>query len=199
MRQGYVPMCIKVVNCDIDNIEAVPFEDATHVLVGSDLAPGSGGEANVVVQGVTMRGLRLQGTDRTYRFAKVDQYIITRQKGMIAIMTRHFNGLYDSIYIDEPLNEEAIFRDRYPERKMNRMRTQLEMLRMSNTKISAQHHIHFTVQEVIQAIGQKEALSSDATRLPEDNDDNVRRSVAMVQPVKQGLTGANQQVRLIQV
>jgi len=161
-------MCIKTNNHDTHNIEAVPFEDATHVLVGSDLAPGSDDEVNVTVQGVTMRGLRLQGTDRTYRYAKVDQYILTRQKGMIAIMTRHFNGLYDSIYIDEPLNETAIFRDRHPDRETNEKLTYSKILKLSNTKITAQHHIHYTAQEIIKAIGREKALASEAIRLPED-------------------------------
>lgn len=168
MRQGYVPMCIKVGNDVLRNIEAVPFEDATHILVGSDSAPGSEEEVNVVVQGVTMRGLRLQGTDRTYRYTKVDQYIMTRNKGMVAIITRHFNGLYDSIYIDQPLDESAIFRDRYPKRELCKPKTMHEIKKLINTKITAQHHIHFTAEEVMRAIGTREVLSSDAVRLPED-------------------------------
>jgi len=168
MRQGYVPMCIKAPSAGTSGIEAVPFEDATHVLVGSDLAPGSKEEVNVVVQGVTMRGLRLQGIACTYRYAKVDQYIITRQKGMIAILTRHFNGLYDSIFLDTPLDESAIFRDRYPNREMNRPRTRQEIANLVNTKVTAQHHIHYTALEVISAIGESKALKSNAVRLPTD-------------------------------
>lgn len=169
MKEGTVPLCIRERSTTGDTgYEAVEFMDADYVLVGSDYGPSSNAEANIILDGVLMRGLRLGGATKTYQYAKVDQYLMTKKKSVIAIMTRHFNGLYKSIYINDPLNLQAMFRDRYPERQMMKKMSREDLMCRHNTKITAQHHIHFTVAEILRVLGEKLCLNSDATRLPGD-------------------------------
>jgi hypothetical protein len=169
MRDGNVPMCIlRRSNGGKVTFEAVEFKDATHILVGTDECPTSDSECNFILHGVVIKGVRLSGSAMSYRYALVDQYLLTRRKEVISIMTRHFNGLYESIDISEPLNLAPLFRDRYPDRSNNPKMDRLMLSNLSNTKITAQHHLHFTVDEMIKVLGSKKVLASPATRLPRD-------------------------------
>lgn len=162
-------MCIiKSENESNVSYEASEFKDATHVLIGTDECPATSSECNFIVFGVLLKGIRLSGVDKTYRYASVDQYLLTRRKEVIAIMTRHFNGLYESIDISEPLNVNPLFRDRYPGRSLNSKMSKDKLLSLANTKITAQHHIHYTTEEVIRVIGEEKVLKSSAVRLPHD-------------------------------
>lgn len=170
MRDGNVPMCIvrRGVRKDV-MYEAVEFKEATHVLVGVDASPSTDVDCNFIIHGVVMKGLRLSGTEMTYRYAEVDQYLLTRRKEVVSIMTRHFNGLYLSIDLSSPLNLNPMFRDRYPSRCLNEKMSKDMLLKLSNTKITAQHHLHFTTAEIMLVLGERKVLTSSAARLPKDS------------------------------
>ncbi|AFH09414.1 RNA-dependent RNA polymerase [Xanthophyllomyces dendrorhous virus L1B] len=168
MRDGYVPMCIKARPGIVYKWEATAFCDSEYVLVGSDMSEPSENESNVNIMGVLMSGLRLAGDNCTYLYAKVDQYLVTRKKAVIAIMTRHFNGLYGSVFLNDPLNMEAMFRDRAPDDELMPKQNYEKICKKENTKITAQHHIHFTSEEVVRVLGKRTAEESEATRLPAD-------------------------------
>lgn len=150
LRDGLVPTCI-VKNCS--SWYAVEYKDASHVLLAKSDSPGVEGEVVTDQFGVSVSGVLLQGRDASYFYAKVDQYIVTRATALLTLMSRHFNGLYESAYWDSPLDGTAMFRDRYPDRELNRELTIEQASSLGYPKITSAHHVHFTVREAAATVG----------------------------------------------
>jgi len=117
MRSNCVPMCVSY---DGRSVRAVPFRDSNYVYIHATQSPAVDGEVTYVHFGVAVRARVFAGVDYNFVYMKVDQYIVTNSKAALATITRHFNGLYDSIYWDEPTDFSSIFRDRFPERDLNK-------------------------------------------------------------------------------
>lgn len=166
LRKGFVPACIYT---NGTAYEATAYEDCNYVLVGVSESAGVDSEVVVPLFGVSVTCIILQGTEKAYVYAKVDQYIVTKAKSLLCLLTRHFNGLYDSVYWDEPFRPEALFRDRWPEREQMPQLTIAQADALGATKITSAHHIHFIPSEVLASIPASTRENAyKALRLPAD-------------------------------
>nr|UVG55950.1 putative RNA-dependent RNA polymerase [Poaceae Liege totivirus 16] len=166
MRDGRVPTALRF---EGKTVRATNFRDSSHVLVATTLSPGVEGEVSYNLHNVAVSARLLQGVDKTYVYMRVDQYIMTRSKALLALVTRHFNGLFNSIYWDDPTHVGALFRDRHPEREENAPMSTDEAESLPTTKITAQHHIHFTPREIDAATSRSsEERKRTSLRLPRD-------------------------------
>lgn len=148
LRDGYVPACVTKRKGEII---ATEFADAEYVLMDVSDGLGTDGEVVVSVFGVAMTGIMLQGVTHSYFYAKIDQYIITRSKAMLALFTRHFSGLYESVFWDNPLDTDALYRDRLPDLQSNAVMTTNQIESLGYPKITSGHHIHYTYSEVLKS------------------------------------------------
>lgn len=166
MRDGAVPACIAFEGA---TVRATAFRDASHMLVARSQSPAVVGDVAYQLFGVSVVTRMLQGVDGTYVYMQIDQYIMTRSNALLAIITRHFNGMYSSVYWDAPCDIGALFRDRWPDRAPNEVRTVRALDDLDNTKITAAHHIHYTPAEVHTATRRAGVVRcDDSTRLPPD-------------------------------
>lgn len=150
-------------------IEFVPFEDATHVLIDTTIGCFENVQAvtynafGVAVDAVTVPLGQFQLV-----YARVDQDIYTASGEVTAIMTRHFNRLYDSITYDDPCNIIQLFRDRSSGKENSRM-TVAEADNLPKAKISSAHHFHFAPSEIVAAAPPDDRTAIlDLLRLPKD-------------------------------
>nr|UVG55952.1 putative RNA-dependent RNA polymerase [Poaceae Liege totivirus 17] len=147
-----------------------PFEDATHVLL--DSVTRTGDEIIEMVHnymGTSVDALYVPAGEFALVYAKVDQEMFTPNNGVMAVMTRHFNGLYESVNYDDPTSTEALFRDRSGGVSENKVMTPNDADAAPKSKISAAHHFHYYPAEVAASLSnerRKEAM--DALRLPSD-------------------------------
>ncbi|QPH36700.1 RNA-dependent RNA polymerase [Rhodosporidiobolus odoratus RNA virus 1] len=148
LRRKYLPACMVYNN---GSWSAVAYEDAQYVFYGLTEAPGVCGSTVCNDFGVSMASVTLQGVHCTAVYVRIDQYVVTRSKAVLAVMTRHFNGLYSSVLLDQPTNPAALFRDRFPERGPREPLTAERAHALGYPKITAARHIHFTVKEAVAA------------------------------------------------
>ncbi|QJW70333.1 RNA-dependent RNA polymerase [Erysiphe necator associated totivirus 5] len=166
LRGRQVPAC--VVRRD-GGWYAVEYKDCSHVLIATTDSPGVSEEVVFPVMGVAITSVALQGVDKTYIYAKVDQYIVTKSSGVLALLTRHFNELYESVFWDDPLDPRALFRDRTEGSRENRELSVDEAHKLGYPKISAAHHVHFTVKEAAASVSPRvRERIGVALRLPAD-------------------------------
>nr|WNM95053.1 MAG: RNA-dependent RNA polymerase [Diaporthe helianthi totivirus 1] len=159
-------MCLKY---DGKTLRAVAFRDSNYIYLRTTKSPAPEGEVSYIHFGVAVRARIFEGVDYNFVYMKVDQYIVTHSKAALATITRHFNGLYDSIYWDEPTDFSSIFRDRYPDRELNNVNDTKKIEKLKNTKITSAHHIHFTPLEVdVSTTGLSKSDAEDSTRWPND-------------------------------
>lgn len=166
LREGYVPACIRKQG---DFWYAVPYRDSSHVLISTTDSPGVRNDTTSPVFGVSMSSVTLQGVEKSYIYAQVDQYIVTKSLALLALITRHFNGLYDSVFWDQPLRPEALFRNRLPDNQINTALSVNQAHALGYPKISSSHHVHYTVREAVASVpATLLPRVSEALRLPRD-------------------------------
>ncbi|QGY72626.1 putative RNA dependent RNA polymerase [Plasmopara viticola lesion associated toti 1] len=149
LRHGYVPACLLK---NGKGWHACEFADSQYVLMDVTQSPGSDLEVVRSVFGVSMVGMLLQGVEQSYFYAKVNQYVLTKNKAMLAILTRHFSGLYESVFWDQPLQTDALFRDRMPDSVLAKPMSLEEIEELGYPKITSGHHIHYTYSEVMKSV-----------------------------------------------
>jgi len=166
IRQGYIPTCLSIRTGGA--YEAVDFSEADLVLIGASDHPPSEGDVNCIIFGTLLRGRMIQGTDGCYWYAYVDQYLVTKNVEVLAVMTRHFNGLYSSIAYNDPKSTDMLYRPRVEATGYGIKLTISEADLLPISKITSAHHIHFTPSEIAKAVpSDRKKRIEYALQLPE--------------------------------
>lgn len=148
-----VQVPLTITKSAVGALRAVPFEDADYCFLDRFSSPFTGiYNTTRSVFGVSVIGTSVCTSGTEYFYAKVSQYILSSSEALIVSMTRHFSGLYQSYFYDDPLNLKALFRDRFPERGENRSLTRTELAMLPKSKISGAHHYHFNTEQVLDSV-----------------------------------------------
>lgn len=159
------------IRSDTHGLYASDFQDATHVLVYATHRV-SHVEAQTIftIFGTTLSGRLFSDADRTLYYADVGQYLLVNSNAVLAVMSRHFNKLYDSIVYNDPMDLSQLFRNRIRSGRLNERKTIRQLDNLKKEKISAQHHYHFVPSEILLALeGEQEDVLDFAGRLPPDS------------------------------
>nr|UVG55926.1 putative RNA-dependent RNA polymerase [Poaceae Liege totivirus 3] len=168
VRQGSYPMTIAFTHAD--GMQLRPFSECSHVLIDS-IEPFVCEITEITYNsfGVAIDALLVPADDKTLVYARVQQSLYTHNPEVLAVMTRHFTKLYDSIYYNDPRDLRALFRDRSGGAKFNRQLTVKAADNLPRSKISAAHHFHFYPKEVAAALQpHRRDKALENLRLPPD-------------------------------
>nr|UXL82809.1 RNA-dependent RNA polymerase [Conidiobolus adiaeretus totivirus 2] len=148
---------------------AVPFAKAQYVLIDRLDVKTDECEIDYDYYGTIVSVVLLPGTDATYVYYKVDQDLQPVSINILAALSRHFLQDFGGYYNDW-CSLDSVF-EALPSPKKRRTRIPLYQLPfLDKPKISGTHHIHFTAEEVFDALdddGKSRAVH--ALRLPLDS------------------------------
>lgn len=132
-------------------IELVERCYASHLFIGSKEGQYVG-RVNVTIFGNLVACYAVPGpANKTLLYYDVNQRTRGLRKEVIAQITRHTSGLYDSIDFDNPRSERQLFRNLGGRESTG---WQLhEAISSKHTKITAAHHVHFAFKEVVDMLG----------------------------------------------
>jgi hypothetical protein len=136
-----------------EEIQSVPFKDATHVFVRCEEGDAISGDVSFVLFGTTVRGYRLSSQGYSYLYYLVDQQVPTNNPNVLALISRHFSGGLDTISFVEPAHENYVFGKPVYKRSSGVSRSYAELRDLPSPKISGQHHLHFKILEILAAAG----------------------------------------------
>jgi hypothetical protein len=148
---------------------ATKFEDCDYVYASTREGVAAIKEKDVIVDffGVAVSGTELQDDNRVHVYVKVDQELTTQTSECHAIMSRHFNGLYQSVFYNDPMDPKALFRPRNVKRGGVDPIANASIFKVS--KVTAAHHSHFKMEQVIASLtDEMRSRVSQHLRVPHD-------------------------------
>lgn len=141
------------------NIIATDFSGATHILVDILNRPISKQEIVYDLFGVSVSALTLPCGGKTGVYFELDQYINPRNTEVVALIAAHFSEY--PVFYNDPASLDNI--KLYVSDQVKQQNTKIqqkikveEIKNLEKTKISGEHHIHFTAQEIWDTLNDKE-------------------------------------------
>nr|UVG55924.1 putative RNA-dependent RNA polymerase [Poaceae Liege totivirus 2] len=174
-----IPLIIKI-NKDYNTVSAVPFRDATHVYVKQRRGIAPENEEyieDVFGASLICRSFEADGT--VFVYARVDQELLTPHLEVHAVMTRHFNGMYQSIDYLTPKSTKGLFRPRVDAAYKSKSVGFAAMHSLPKSKVTANHHIHFLVDEVVEALGPDRDYAKKLVKVPYDANASMAAGVML--------------------
>jgi hypothetical protein len=169
-RQDYLPRCLAITAKG--NFMAESFGFCDYVLIDFIHTKVSSGLEDVCYDfyGTNVIAKLVPCETGTAVYYKVDQYLAPRTRNILGALSRVFLGdvhyYYNDICsMDNLLYQYKEVEKRKPDGKYRHLLSEIKNLPIS--KISGEHHIHFTAEEVVRSMKLSRA-SLEALRLPKD-------------------------------
>jgi len=164
-ERNVVPMFMRV--SGQDNFHATTFSHADYILVDKLDFQSFTGPVSLDFFGVCAAGYSVTAADQTWLYYKVDQYIVTWHKAALASLSRYFVDITDMHYYDDPTSLEVVFSEGV--KKTVPTWTWQGLMDADKSKVSSQHHFHFSPLEAYAAapVETRDRLS-EVLYLPED-------------------------------
>jgi len=166
LRDGSAPVSLK--RGSGGTLYAVPFADSQLVLIdrlGYELPEG---ETIYDFFGTLVTVTLLPSHGFTYVYFNVNQELNPTTPEILATLSRHFMGDFN-FYYNMPVSLENIVKASDITTSSPYHHTPDTLAHLSKSKISGEHHIHFTAEEVWSALdSSQQEQASEAFRLPLD-------------------------------
>nr|UYL95666.1 MAG: RNA-dependent RNA polymerase [Nanning Totiv tick virus 3] len=136
-------------------LELSNFEHATHLL--AKVLEGESDVGDVVFNlfGTAVRGFALSADGITAYYYAVNQPLSANNKSVLALLSRYFCEATDLMIWDDPTDMRLVFAERPAKYGKSWTRTRDDLDDLPKPKISAQHHLHFSVGEILDSAGDK--------------------------------------------
>lgn len=172
LREGKIPLCVAIkITPTGKRITAVEFKDSEYVYVGQRAGVACEGETVEALWNTSFTAINIQcmNSNNVLIYYKVDQECVPLSKHLMTVVSRHMNGLYESINYADVESDAELFRDRLPNKTVRNKVTIKSLEQLPISKVTAHHHIHFTPIEVLRAMNNEDIRDIlSMVSLPED-------------------------------
>jgi hypothetical protein len=143
------------------SVVATDFAGATHALI--DILPGTTSISDVVYdyRGSSVAAIILAGVHKSFVYCKLNQHLVARTTDISAILAAHFADYpcyYNSptsldnieLYINNKLTQQQ-HKHNKPIKLRNKLQFNIkeeDIKNLPKTKITGEHHLHYTAQEI---------------------------------------------------
>ncbi|AZT88647.1 RNA-dependent RNA polymerase [Hortaea werneckii totivirus 1] len=175
-KRSFFPKCLKI-GVNGKKLDVVPVEVSTHVYLGR-VEGFLNGYVNASVFGCVTPCYGVSHDDGSSDlFYAVKQETYGLPSETLAIITRHTSELYDSIDFSHPTSISNLLRPGIS--TLSKGWSLEEAVNSKNTKISAQHHIHFSFKEILGVLGEGNIGIKFALRITREATNTMLAGVAL--------------------